>query len=518
MKILSFKPGHDGSVALVENGALIFSLEAEKNSFERYESLTPNIVLDAMSYMKETPDVVAISGWLKGSETSFSITELEAGYFGTEPKKIISEQSLFCGKNVNRFSSSHERSHLMCSYGMSPFEQGKPCYVLVWEGLLGDFYEIDENLNILHLGKVMKQPGVKYSCLYWVADNFSFKGSKFSTAGKLMALTSFSDHSDLNEDELKVIKFILDYSGDIWQLKSKDFHWSKFLNIGVKSKEFKNLAGKASDYIFNIFYEFAKENLTKKLPLLISGGCGLNCDWNTKWKNSSLFEDVFVPPCSNDSGSAIGTAIDAQFYYSGNAKINWSVYAGETFIENVNAKNEYDIYDLDYQQVAEFIKNNHVIAWVQGKYKIGPRALGNRSLLAAPFEDKMRGRLNKIKQRESYRPIAPVCLEEDVSKYFEWEGSSSYMLFFQKVKTDKLKATHIDNTARLQTVNIWENQQLYNLLIEFKLITGFSVLCNTSLNFSGAGFINKMSDLIKFCQLREIDGFVVNSKFYLRKG
>lgn len=516
MKILSFKPGHDGSIALIENGTLIFSLEAEKNSFKRYESLTPNIFLDAMFYQKEIPDVVAISGWYKGSETSLSITEIEAGYFGLESQKIVSNQSLFCGKNVKRFSSSHERAHIMCSYGMSPFEQGKPCYVLVWEGSIGDFYEIDKDLNIIHLRKVMKQPGVKYSCHYWVAENFSFIGSKFSTAGKLMALASFSDYSSPNEDELEFIKFIVHNSQDVWYLKSKDFEWCKFLNIGVESKDFKNLAGKASNYIFNTFYDFAKEHLLKKLPLLISGGCGLNCDWNTKWKNCGLFEDVFVPPCANDSGSAIGTAIDAQFYYSGNAKINWSVYAGEAFIEDFDCGNEFDIYDLDYKQVAEFIKNDHVIAWVQGKYEIGPRSLGNRSLLAPAFEEKIRDRLNKIKQRESYRPIAPVCLEEDVSKYFEWKSSSPYMLYFQKLKTDKLKAiTHVDNTARVQTVNILQNEQLYNLLFQFKLITGFSVLCNTSLNFSGTGFINEMSDLIQYCHQQNIDGFVVNNKFYL---
>jgi predicted NodU family carbamoyl transferase len=517
MKVLSFKPGHDGSVALVEDGALIFSLEAEKNSFERYASLTPSVVLDAMSYIEHMPDVVAISGWFKGSEKS-STMESGAGYFGIDPQTIRSGESLFCGKEIKRFSSSHERSHIMCSYGMSHFEQGKPCYALVWEGLLGDFYEIDENLNILHLGKVMEQPGVKYSCFYWVADNFP-KGSKFSTAGKLMALTSFSDRSNVNSDELEFIKFVLSYSGNVWQLTSEDFQWARFLNIGVESKEFKNLAGKASDYIFDTFYDFAKQNLVKKLPLLISGGCGLNCDWNTKWKNCGLFEDVFVPPCSNDSGSAIGTAVDAQFYYSRNAKISWDVYVGEEFVEDIECESDFNIYDLDYAQVAEFIKDNHVIAWVQGKYEIGPRALGNRSLLAPPFEEKMRDRLNNIKQRESYRPIAPVCLEEDVSIYFEWDGASPYMLYFQRLKTDRLKAiTHIDNTARVQTVNLRQNEQLYKLLVQFKSITGFSVLCNTSLNFSGTGFINQMNDLIKYCKLRELDGFVVNDKFYLPKG
>jgi len=374
-------------------------------------------------------------------------------------------------------------------------------------------------LNIIHIGKVLEEPGIKYTCLYAVADNFCYGNLlAFSAAGKLMALASFSDHSLPNDEEMKIIKFIIHNPGSVWPLNSKDFEWSKFLNIGVENEIFKNLAGKFSDYIFNIFYEFAKNNLTEKLPLLISGGCGLNCDWNTKWKNCGLFPDVFVPPCTNDSGSAIGTAVDAQFYYSGNAKINWTVYAGEEFIENVDCRDKFEVFDLNYQQVANFIESNHVIAWVQGKYEIGPRALGNRSLLAAPFNDQMRDRLNQIKQRESYRPIAPICLELDVSKHFEWSGSSPYMLYFQKLKTDKLKAiTHVDNTARVQTVNYKQNEKLYKLLMEFKTLTGFGVLCNTSLNFPGTGFINEMSDLIYYCQQRDIDGFVVNDKFYLPK-
>ena len=518
MKIMSFKPGHDGSVAYIENGNLLFSLEAEKNSFARYESLTPTVVLNALSYIRNIPDVVAIGGWMKGSDSDTDITNLEAGYFGIDISTILAKESLLFGKNIKRFSSSHERSHIMCSYGMSPFDQGEPCYALVWEGVIGDFYEIDQDLNIIHIGKVMEQPGVKYSCHYWVAENFCQMGSRFSTAGKLMALASFSDRSLPNKEEMKIINFILNYKENVWQLKSKNFEWSSFLGIGIESKNLKNLAGKASDSIFDKFYFFAKEKLTKKLPLLISGGCGLNCDWNTKWKNSCLFRDVFVPPCANDSGSAIGTAVDAQLYYYGNAKINWNVYAGEEFIEDIDCSQEFEICELEYPQIAEFIANNNVIAWVQGRYEIGPRALGNRSLLAAPFESRMRDRLNHIKQRENYRPIAPVCLEEYVSEYFEWEDTSPYMLYFQKLKTNKLAAiTHCDNTARVQTVNCQQNQKLYKLLEAFKALTGFGVLCNTSLNFPGQGFINKISDLVCYVKQRRLDGFVVKDKFYLPK-
>ncbi len=506
MKIISFNPDHDGSIVCLHDGNLVFSLEAEKNAHERHTSLKPDLIFNAMSNLETVPDVLAIGGWHKGSE---------AGYYGIEPSSIISRESIFMGNKVKRFASSHERSHIMGAYGMSPFEQGKPCYVLVWEGTLGDFYKIDKDLNITHIGKALNQPGLKYSCFYWIAKT-SWWGNDFSVAGRLMALASFSDYSSLNEEEMKLIEFIL--KNDRWKISWKDFEWSSFFNIGVESTAFKNFAGKMSNYLFNIFYEFAKKNLTEQLPLLISGGCGLNCDWNTQWKNCGLFPEVFVPPCANDSGSAIGTAVDAQFYYTGNAKINWDVYAGEEFIENADVKDKFTVYDLNYEQVADFLNQNHVIAWVQGRYEIGPRALGNRSLLAAPFNEKIRDRLNQIKQREDYRPVAPVCLEEDVSEHFEWSGPSPYMLFFQKLKTDQLKAvTHVDNTARVQTISAHQNPELHQLLTEFKRLSGFGVLCNTSLNFSGTGFINQMSDLVSYVQERALDGFVVNDKFYLPK-
>src|SRR3989442_6613875 len=112
----------------------------------------------------------------------------------------------------------------------------------------------------------------------------------------------------------------------------EDLEHARYYNVGVDDPEFRNFAGIYSDKIFDVFYQFAKSNMKKRMPLLIAGGCGLNCDWNTKRKETSLFTEMFVPPVANDSGSAIGTAIDAQFYFTGNPKIDWNVYSGLSFI------------------------------------------------------------------------------------------------------------------------------------------------------------------------------------------
>ncbi|HEY1726759.1 MAG TPA: carbamoyltransferase C-terminal domain-containing protein [Candidatus Baltobacteraceae bacterium] len=282
---------------------------------------------------------------------------------------------------------------------------------------------------------------------------------------------------------------------------------------------FRNFAGIFSDKIFDVFYHFAKSKLKKGLPLVIAGGCGLNCDWNTKWKETGLFPEVFVPPVANDSGSAIGTAIDAQLHFTGNAKIDWNVYSGLSFITSGSFDlAQYNFYETSYELIADMLANDLIIGWVSGKYEIGPRALGNRSILAAPFQESTRVRLNEIKQREQFRPIAPVCLEEDAAKWFGCDQASPFMLFTHRVSTDALAAvTHVNGTARIQTVSSATNRNLYDLLIAFKARTGYGVLCNTSLNFKGRGFINQVDDLSQYSVTHDLDGFVIEGRTYLLK-
>jgi len=223
-----------------------------------------------------------------------------------------------------------------------------------------------------------------------------------------------------------------------------------------------------------------------------------------------------VPPCTNDTGSAIGTAIDALLFYEKKAKVRWSVYAGTEFEEDASPAPQFVEREFSYANVADFLARDRVVAWVQGRYEMGPRALGNRSLLASPLNDSMRDRLNVIKQREDYRPIAPVCLEEDIGLLADSSELSPYMLHFYKVTSKSLPAvTHVDDSARFQTVNESQNEPLYRLLRSFKKKTGVGALCNTSLNFKGKGFINRTSDLVKYCDETGIDGLVIGERFFV---
>lgn len=520
MNILSYNPGHDGAIAYLKDAHLLFSIEAEKNSNYRYSPISSHDVFNILGELDELPDVICTGGWWP-REAHVLGPQTHVGYRGVMKSDIIVYKRRLLGRPVHHFSSSHERSHLLCAFGMSSLPKGTPCYALVWEGAIGAFYEIDSELNITLLANVLNEPGNRYASIYGLADPSFPKNapfSRFSDAGKLMALASFSNRSTPSAEEKELIAFLLD-SPHVRQSLYEDLDHSRYCNVGIDDPEFRNFAGIFSDKIFDIFYQFAKANMKKRMPLIISGGCGLNCDWNTKWKESGLFPEVFVSPVANDSGSAIGTAIDAQFHYTGNPKIDWNVYSGLGF-DTIGSFDtaRYDLYEADDEMIADMLANDLILGWVNGKYEIGPRALGNRSILAAPFRESTRTRLNEIKQREQFRPIAPVCLEEDAARWFGCDHMSPHMLYTYIARTDALAAvTHVNKTSRIQTVSSATNRSLYNLLIAFKVRTGYGVLCNTSLNFNGKGFINKIDDLSSYIINHNLDGFVVEGRSYILK-
>lgn len=520
MNILSYNPGHDGAIAYIKDGHLLFSIEAEKNSNYRYSPISSHDVFRVLEELDEIPDVICTGGWWP-REAPILGTKAHSGYLGIVTSDIIVDKRNLLGKQVQYFSSSHERSHLLCALGMSNLPKGTPCYALVWEGTIGSFYEVDSEMNITLLANVLNEPGNRYTSIYGLADPSFPKDapfSRFSDAGKLMALASFSSRNTPTKEELKLMDFLLN-SSHVQLNLYEDLQNSPYYNVGVDDPEFRNFAGIFSDKIFDVFYQFAKANMKKRLPLVISGGCGLNCDWNTKWKNSGLFSEIFVPPVANDSGSAIGTAIDAQLHFTGNPKIDWSVYSGQTFdVRSSFEEEQYDSFEAKDETIADMLANDLILGWVNDKYEIGPRALGNRSILAAPFNESTRKRLNEIKQREQFRPIAPICLEEDAQRWFGCHSPSPHMLYTYKARTDALQAvTHVNKTARIQTVSPHTNKALYNLLQAFKVRTGYGVLCNTSLNFNGRGFINKIDDLSTYTTKHNLDGFVVEGRCYILK-
>lgn len=205
MNIISYNPGHDGAIAYLKGAHLLASIEAEKNSNYRYSPISSPDVFNVLGEIDEIPDVICTGGWWPRDDYEYSHgSDVHVGYRGVSKSDVIVGQRRLLGRPVHYFSSSHERSHILCAFGMSSLPKGTPCYALVWEGAIGAFYEIDSELNITLVADVLNQPGNRYGLLYGLADPTFPKNStypRFSDAGKLMALASFSNRSTPSAEE-----------------------------------------------------------------------------------------------------------------------------------------------------------------------------------------------------------------------------------------------------------------------------------------------------------------------------
>lgn len=517
MRVLAFKPGHDASAVCIDDGRLVFSFEAEKDSFPRFSGLSTEVVAQAIEAMPGTPDIVAIGGWHKDLPRPFS--DYAAGYFGHESFHM--RDGHVFGKPTKVFTSSHERSHIFMATGMAPLAPLAECVVLVWEGLIGAFYHWQEYGARIRRVEVLKQPGAKYTALFALCNPlFPDRGAEPENeyAGKLMALAAYGDVTRLQAGDRAVVESLL-ACASVYPFDKAQYRGTALYNCGIHVPRMDAAARYMTDRVFQIFFDAARQSLPRGLPLVISGGCGLNCEWNRRWQDCGMFSSVFVPPCTNDSGSAIGTALDALVQCGQPCRVEWSVYSGAAFHHDRHPDSaRWTRQPVDLDEIALRLSQGKVFAWVQGDCEIGPRALGHRSLLASPLTLDTRDVLNAIKQREDYRPIAPVCIREDLHELFDPAIDDPYMLYFSSVKVATLPAvTHADGSARVQAVSAESEPILYRLLTAFKAATGYGVLCNTSLNFKGAGFINRTSDLEAYCEAQQIGDFVVDQDWYSHK-
>jgi hydroxymethyl cephem carbamoyltransferase len=513
MLVLALNSGHDGAFAAVKDGTLMFSQEAEKDSYMRHSPITATSVMNAVEQIGEMPDAVAFTGgWREAVPGSIGI-----GYVGAG--RVEQRRMNLFGHEATLVSSTHERSHIMSSIALAPRDGAPVRAALVWEGLLGKLYLLDGHGSVTREIRVHDAPGTRWALLFALADpTFPDEGyPKDSDAGKLMALAAFGDPEGGDPAIADVVDRVLT-TPNIWPAAKHEFRDTPIYNAGVEAYITKDAAAMLSERMFELFSTAAVEHLPPDIPLHISGGCGLNCDWNKMWRDLDHFSSVFVPPCPNDSGLAIGSAVDALHLLTGDPYIEWDVYTGLEFEWNCEPDSvKWQQRPLDLAAVADALADGRIFAWVQGRAEIGPRALGNRSLLADPSDPRTRDRLNDIKLREAYRPIAPACRLEDTVKAFDSDFEDPYMLFFRMVTSDRLGAvTHVDGSARCQTVTPATNPRFHDLLSAVAARSGIGALCNTSLNWRGAGFINRMTDLTVYCEDRGVDDFVVGDFWFQR--
>jgi carbamoyltransferase len=251
---------------------------------------------------------------------------------------------------------------------------------------------------------------------------------------------------------------------------------------------------------------------TREDYLVIAGGVALNSVANGRLVRESGFKDLYVMPAAGDNGTAIGAA-----YYLYNCILGQPrVYVHDnpfigTEYENETIQKILQEYKLEYQYVpdgkleimtADLIHRGHIIGWFQGRMEIGPRALGNRSILANPTLPDMKDKINaQVKHREAFRPFAPACPIEDTPQFFEQNVADPFMLKVCRVLPDKQAVipavTHVDGTARLQTVHQETNPRFHQLLKEFEKLSGIPVLLNTSFNVMGEPIVESPVDAIR---------------------
>jgi len=402
MLILAVNEGRGGGVVAVEDGRLLFALDAEKDGRRRHDGLTAELVARAAGRLAEVPDVVALGG---------------AGAVSDEP-------GTFFGQRVRLFCSSHERSHTMCAYGLAP-PGGPEYYAVVRERGLGAFHRVGDTGEVTHLGHVPADAG------------------------------------------------------------------------------------------FDQFRDHAARHLSDGLPLLVSGAGGLDGDWNRRWRDCGLFPSVFVPPCPDDTGSALGTAIDAQWYYTSAATLSWDLGAGEELVEDVDPDPaRYDVRPFTPAEVAAHLVAGGLVGWARGRYELGPRGLGNRCVLASPFAARATARVNRARGRGTDHPVAAVCLQPDTGSWLAAPAEDPYRAFDHRVTAPELRAlAGAGGTARVQTVTPELNPALAELLAAFRAVAGVGVLCVTSLRERRRGLVNRTGDLLRFAEAHGLGGCVAGDRF-----
>ena len=284
--------------------------------------------------------------------------------------------------------------------------------------------------------------------------------------------------------------------------------------------------------------------------LCLAGGVALNCVANGKILKEKIFDNIWIQPAAGDAGGSLGAALALWYIEQGNKRdINLNddmkgSYLGPEFTEeeiekelkSIGANYEKLNYDDLISKTSEFLSNEKAIGWFQGRMEFGPRALGGRSILGDPRSDKMQKNLNlKVKYRESFRPFAPSVLREDLKEWFDINVDSPYMLLVGSINSekkiemtkeqkklfgiDKLNlrssdipaVTHVDYSARVQTVNEKDNKRYYDLISKFKEKTGCPVIVNTSFNVRGEPIVNTPTDAFNCFMGTELDFLVIGN-------
>ena len=463
----------------------------------------------------------------------------------------------------NIYFSDHHLSHAASAFYPSPFEEA---IVLTADGV-GEWSTTTVaigNGNKLDIKKEIHFPhslGLLYSAFTYYTG-FKVNSGEY----KLMGLAPYGNPIYENK-----IKQLIDIKQDgSFRLNQKYFNYATGLTM--TNNHFHDLFGnqprdskteKLTQFHMDIASSIQKvtEDIMIKLVksireeyniknLCLAGGVALNCVANGKIIKEKIFDNVWIQPAAGDSGGSLGAALALWFKHNNNKRIAnpeddmQGSYLGPEYtneqiikeLQNLDAK--FEIYDYDnlIDKTSIYLAEKNAVGWFQGRMEFGPRALGGRSILGDPRSDKMQKNLNlKVKFRESFRPFAPSILSDDLSNWFDLNIDSPYMLLVADINSNKKiemteeqkklfgidrlnisrseipAVTHVDYSARIQTVNGKNNKKYFDLISKFKEKTGCPVLVNTSFNVRGEPIVNTVKDAFNCFMGTDLDYLVIGN-------
>jgi carbamoyltransferase len=518
MLICGLKITHDGTVALVEDDRLVFSIEMEKLAnnprFEIVEDLAiVESLLDDFGYKTKDVDRFIIDGWEGLDHSSVSVKshgkrlDLEVAPYrekGLKDDVLVefSRAGLELGPATYDYTSyKHVAGHIIGAWAASPFAtRGESSLVMVWDGgIFPRLYFVNaDKRSVDNLGHLFMFLGSTYPVFAqhfgpYRKEDVMIKGDS-SVAGKVMAYIALGE----SREELFAV------FDDVYrtQFEPSIFFAKKFSREVRDRIESRELPDADILMTFHLYLQkLLLENFDRKLRgwktedrknLILVGGCALNIKWNSAIRAMGLFEEVWVPPFTNDTGSALGAICCSLFKRRDFHHLKWNVFNGP----KVMAGDPFEGWKGTACSVkalaAHIHKTNEPVVILNGQAELGPRALGNRSIFAAATSPEMKTILNMVKKREYYRPVAPICIEDKAPGIFDPGCPDPYMLFDHRVRADWLDRIpaiiHLDGTARLQTMSAEDNPLATEILREYEKLSGIPVLCNTSANFKGCGF------------------------------
>ena len=465
--------------------------------------------------------------------------------------------------DVNIFFSDHHLSHAASAFFPSPFNEA---IILTADGV-GEWATTTVAVGINNKLDIKKEIHFPHSLGLLYSAFTYYTGFKVNSGEyKLMGLAPYGNPIFENK-----IRKLIDIKEDgTFRLNQKYFNYATGLTMtndhfhdlfGQKPRNPKN--EKITQFHMDIASSVQKitEEIMIKLSksirkeygiknLCLAGGVALNCVANGKILEEKIFDNIWIQPAAGDAGGSLGAALALWYIEQGNKRVvsanddMQGSYLGSEFSQD-QIENElksigahFDKFDYEnlISKTSDHLSNEKAVGWFQGRMEFGPRALGNRSILGDPRSDKMQKNLNlKVKYRESFRPFAPSVLREDLTEWFDISVDSPYMLIVARINSkkkiemtddqkklfgiDKLNIkrseipaiTHVDYSARIQTVNQDTNKRYHDLISKFKEKTGCAVLVNTSFNVRGEPIVNTPTDAFNCFMGTELDYLVIGN-------